>query len=86
MNDSKMTWGAALNAVAEETRGATPALLAQRAFENVRALSSNIEALEEAIEGADLSAATVDKIRSLAECLQAFGYDGVYLAERFGNE
>ena len=81
-----LSWAEAVAIVRAEQSGKSPALLVQRAFENVRLLSDSIEALFDAIEDADLSRETADKIKSLADTLRAFGHDGDHLAERFENE
>ena len=81
------TWGEAFQAVADETRGQSPALKIKRAAVAARELSQAIEALEETIESLGfLSQEKIADLLDLAETFKAIGYDGEHLAERFGNE
>ena len=81
------TWGEAFQAVADETRGLTPALQIKRAAIAAHELSQAIDALTESLDGAAwLSQETLADVLDLAETFKAVGYDGEHLAERFGDE
>ena len=87
MSKKSITWGEAVQAVAEETRGQSPALKIKRAAIAARELCQAIEALEETIEAMGyLSQEKIADLLDLAEQFKAIGYDGEHLAERFGNE
>lgn len=86
MDTGKITWGAAVSAVAEETRGHSPALKIRRAAIAARELTLAIEALEESLEGAAwMSEEILGDLLDIAELFKAIGYDGEHLEERFGD-
>ena len=81
------TWGEAFQAVADETRGQSPALKIKRAAIAAHQLSQAIDALTESLDGAAwLSEETKADVLDLAETFKAVGHDGEHLAERFGDE
>ena len=81
------SFGEAVQDVAEETRGQSPALKIKRAAIAAHHLAQAIEALEESLDGAAwLSEETKADAVDLAETFKAIGHDGEYLAERFGDE
>jgi len=82
-----MTWGEAVEAVAEETREQSPALKIKRAAIAAHELAQAIESLEATLDSMGyLSQEKIADLLDLAETFKAIGYDGSYLAERFGNE
>ena len=87
MTTKSMTWGEAVQAVAENNREQSPALKIKCAAIAAHHLAQAIEALEKSLDGAAwLSEETKADAVDLAETFKAIGYDGEHLAERFGND
>lgn len=80
------TWRESIAAAAADMSDRNPKLCAARASSAASLLSANLSAMFDAIEDADLSSGTKSDLVRLADTLRELGNDGVYLAERFGNE